>query len=273
MKRILLPLLIGCFGSVSLNAVPGDLVEKLGADDFATRNEAQKGLLKWAKTAKKGDIKELKKMHDSAESPEVKVRLLDILDQNNYEALPNTRGFVGISMFPVNGGVQVNRVEKGTPAEKVGLKVGDLIEGVDGIDLSKKVKHAGEAQQYFSAYVKGKNAGEKLELKIKRNGKVIEKTLKLGDYDKFHKGLWERQNQMRQQGILPQNGNNFRIGPRAQLKIAPQRVPNAQEEALRKEMEKQFRAQLKKHEERHEQLKKKLLEFEKLQEPNKNKDK
>lgn len=261
MKKLWLSLALSASTALLAAAVPKELIKKLDADEFATRSKAQKDLMKWAEKAKPDEIKELRMVYQNVDSPEVKFRLEDVLDLSVYEAVPNTRGFVGISMGEMFGGVRVDRVERNTPAHKVGLRVGDIIEGVDKHDLTPKKANIEEATQFFSRYVKSKNAGEKLQLKVRRNGDLLEKTLKLGDYDKFNNQVLRQQNQM----IFPDNGNRFQVRPGIQLRVQPmpRNAPKAdleQQEKLRKEAEAQLRKALKQAIERQEKLQKEQRE-------------
>jgi len=268
MKNLLLPTLMSLFAVTSVNAVPQDLLLKLDADEFATRSKAQSDLMKWAQSAKKDQIKELKKAYEGTESPEVRMRLLDVLDNSTFMARPNTRGFVGITMDPKVGGVGILRVEPNTPAQKVDLRVGDVIVEVDEKDLTQKKANIDEATTFFSNYVKSKKAGEKLKLKVNRNGKILEKTLKLGDYDKFNKQFL---NQAPQQFLLngnqlQMNGRPMQLGPNVQLqmRVVPQGVepPNVEEllEARKKQLKKveEMRQKMELKKKELEELKKKL---------------
>jgi len=124
-------------------------------------------------------------MKKKVRSPEVKMRLGNVMDSMTiYEPIPNTRGYIGISMNARLGGVIINLVQPKTPAEKHGLLVNDIITGIDDIDLTEKNTHFNEAMDFLRAYVKTKNSGSKLTLKLLRDGKEMTKELKLADYDK-----------------------------------------------------------------------------------------
>lgn len=214
MKTRLLSTFLTALLVISADAVPNDLLNKLDADEFAIRSKAQEDLMAWARAAKGGELKELKQALEKTDSPEVKMRLSDVLENSTFMARPNTKGFVGISMNPQLGGVGILVVQPGTPAEKADLRVGDSIIEVDGKDMTAMKANPDMAMDFFSAYVKSKNAGEKLELKINRNGKILEKTLKLGDYDEFQKLLLGDQQQ------LMLNGNQFLLnGIKGQLQL------------------------------------------------------
>lgn len=87
------------------------------------------------------------------------------------------RGFLGVSLtemtpelrthfgVPEESGVMVSKVEPGSPAEKAGLKVGDIISRVDG----KAVRSSWDV----SARVRGYEEGQQAPLEVWRNGKVM----------------------------------------------------------------------------------------------------
>jgi membrane-associated protease RseP (regulator of RpoE activity) len=86
------------------------------------------------------------------------------------------RGYLGVGLTeltpelrthfgaPEEAGVMVSSVEAGSPAEKAGLKVGDIISEVDG----KPVRSSWE----LSAKVRGYEEGQQAPLEVWRDGKV-----------------------------------------------------------------------------------------------------
>jgi len=95
-----------------------------------------------------------------------------------------TRGWLGIQLQEVttelaaaldlksSGGVLVADVLDGTPAQKSGLTDGDVILGIDGVD----VKNANELSRRVASYAPGK----KVNLKIQRDGKIRNVEVTLG---------------------------------------------------------------------------------------------
>jgi len=170
----------------SLSAVPQELIEGLADENYHAREKAENDLAQWAKARGEKSIKELDGIKQKASSPEVKSRLDNVISGVNvYKAIPGTRGFMGITMNQILGGAIIDTVSPGTPAEKSGLQVNDLIVELDGVDLTEKKAHVNEAMDFIRAYVKSKNAGQKLRIKIEREGKLMDKELKLADYDEF----------------------------------------------------------------------------------------
>lgn len=78
-------------------------------------------------------------------------------------------GFLGLATKDVEGGLEVTKVGKKTPAEKAGIKVGDLLRIFNGVKLDTR---AG-----MQALLAEMAEGDKLELEITRDGK--DETIKL----------------------------------------------------------------------------------------------
>jgi len=73
-----------------------------------------------------------------------------------------------------SGGVLVNGIDKGSPAERAGLAFGDVIVALDGIPVGSP----GEMQALLNTYI----PGNRLRLQVKRGVKNLEKTLTLEDF-------------------------------------------------------------------------------------------
>jgi hypothetical protein len=159
-----------------------------------------------------------------------------------YKAIPGTQGFMGISMQSIMGGSVILSVSRDTPAEKSGLQSNDKIIELDGISLAEKNNHVEEATDFLRRYVKSKKAGEKLSIKIDRDGDIITKELKLADYvqqmarlDPFGNGGVQ---------ILPMQGGGFqrnlRIVPAPQnRKIDPQQLKEIERQQLQRNLQRQ----------------------------------
>ncbi len=193
------------------------LLKQLDSENYLERNTATDELGKWVRKANKSQIEELQAFSEKTDSPEVRERVRDVLNNNAFLAVPNTRGFIGIQMNAVNGGVMITGVEKGQPADKAGLLPGDVIVEIDGHNLSQMKAEPLDVMNYLKDYVKKKKQGEKLQLKFKRGGKLMEKDLKLGNYDNYLKKFNER-------GLQGFQGNQLQIQPgvqKFQLNIGP----------------------------------------------------
>ena len=98
-----------------------------------------------------------------------------------------TRGFLGVGIQDVSKdiaesvgldnahGALVTEPTKGSPADKAGVKSGDVITQVDGKDVNNALD--------LSRTIAGKNPGTKVELTIWRDGKEQQVTVELGKLD------------------------------------------------------------------------------------------
>jgi S1-C subfamily serine protease len=128
------------------------------------------------------------------------------------------KGFLGIQMSGVllpakpnepradRQAVQVDRVLPDTPAQKFGLRAGDLILRVDDVDLSTAREAAlqnfdGFGAQLptvtsFSDYIKSKQPGEEVNLHLLRDGEPLEIEVALmklsADRDPDHRKLEQK---------------------------------------------------------------------------------
>ncbi len=216
------------------SAVPLGLVEGLGDESYQLREKAEQDLTLWAKKEGEKGLDELSALKKKSQSPEVKSRLDNVISGVTvYKAIPGTQGFMGISMQAAMGCSVITSVSPDTPAAKSGLQPFDKIIELDGVDLSKKNNHADEATDFLRRYVKSKKSGEKLTIKIDRDGTTLTKTLKLADYDKQMARLGVRQERMLDPfggaggfgggiQILPMQGG----GIQRRLKIIPRRGKN-----------------------------------------------
>ena len=79
--------------------------------------------------------------------------------------------------FGANHGVVVNNVEPGSPAERSGLKMGDVILAIDG----QPIKSGNDLVQIVS----GSKIGSKVEVELLRNGKQLTTTVEVADRNKI----------------------------------------------------------------------------------------
>ncbi len=170
-------LFLGLLGNAF--ALPTDLLKALGSEDFKVRQQAQSGLLGWARLHREESLDELLKVYRGSADPEVRERCLAVLkDLLTDQYLAEGPGFLGIEwaflQTPVPGqaepmqAVMVTRVTPGTPANAAGILVGDLILRIDGKEWSSD-----PGPTEFSDEIKSRKGGSKVKFEILRDGKMI----------------------------------------------------------------------------------------------------
>ena len=165
----------------SMMLLPWSLAEEvvfedtgLQADEFEARESAAEQLLQWVR---EGDEEEKKinglvQKYFAAVEPEEQFRLAEVLFELKKDKVPQEgSGFIGISMEHglmgqpevEVGGALVTLIIEGTPAEKVGLEVGDLITKID------KESIVGENPvAHLISIIKGKAPGTVIEVTLER---------------------------------------------------------------------------------------------------------
>lgn len=84
------------------------------------------------------------------------------------------KGFLGIGTAPRSeGGLKVEKVGRESPAEKAGLKPGDVLLRMDGVELDTKER--------FQDLLKEKAPDDRVALELLRDGKTETLTLRLGE--------------------------------------------------------------------------------------------
>ncbi len=161
-----------------------ELVPLLGHERFRVREHAQKRLIEQLGDQRDsvGDL--CYRAYSSDPDPEIRMRaravLLELVQQSSGTG---KRGFVGIGLLlhaffdkngEVNFAVRVTEVRADTPAQKAGLRVGDLITGIDDVSLNDR-----DASQRFMDIVGAMPPGREITLKYRRDGKDLEVKLSL----------------------------------------------------------------------------------------------
>ena len=183
--------------------LPPALVEQLSSDDFEVREKAYAGLHKWSEENIKASPELLYKAWKGNDDPEAQSRCYNLMrTMVTQRKFGKGKGFLGIQMKGVflpampgkPAGLQAVRVENildDTPAQKVGLRMGDLIVRVDELDLQQanpanlgaEVKPGRlrmglglemHSVSRFSDYIKSKQPGEKVVLHCLRGNQRLE---------------------------------------------------------------------------------------------------
>ncbi len=141
--RQLAPLLFMASFLFGGEPIPGELVEGLASEDFAKREASQSGLLEWAKGRDDAGLAILR-MSQTSDDPEVQKRSSEILRKlSDDDYLSEGMGYLGITMQEekLQGeakgggqqfGIRILGLMRGSPAEKAGIKQGDLIIALNG---------------------------------------------------------------------------------------------------------------------------------------------
>lgn len=179
--------------------LPDGVLGKLSSEQYEVREKAYGELYRWAVKNIKDSPETLHSTWRASEDPEAKTRCYTLMKemvlQRNFG---RGKGFVGIRMdefvvpgkqgAPGRAGVRVSLVLADTPAAKAGLKVGDVIVGVDEIDFSKvpQVRDArlgvaigmGSVLK-FSDYIQAKQPDDVINLHLMRAGKMVDMKITL----------------------------------------------------------------------------------------------
>ena len=173
----LLVILPDLVGAVELPVRP---LSNLGSRQFHEREVAQSELLQWARTHPESTTGEFLRQSREADDPEVRLRchqILRVLVMDEYEG----EGYMGIGLqdeistvpgeLKPRGLIRVTMVQEGTPAERAGIRNGDLIAGVDGNLWPEEL---------FRQKILMMRPNTKINLRIVRGGELVTLQLKLG---------------------------------------------------------------------------------------------
>lgn len=194
MKRLCaLSALVACCvcSPVSTAGLPEGVVEKLSSEQFEVRNKAYAELQKWVSKNGETAPEQLYQVWKGSSDPEVKSRCYVLMKESVVlRKFGKGMGFVGIMMDPVivqgekdpeKLGIKIVQVVSGTPAERDGLKVGDIILGIDDLDFNARIRKnpQTDVRGLFQEYVRDKQPGDEVEMKLMRGDKKVEKKLTL----------------------------------------------------------------------------------------------
>lgn len=184
LATILICCLVAFSPAVWALELPAQAFKNLTSDEFRTREAAQAELLGWARKQHGPAMDELFRQSKIADDPEVRERCLGILRElviDEYQK--DGPGFMGIQGQDeiTNPGdpnlkivIRVTQVVPGTPAQKAGLQVGDLIAG-----LEEEVWSTGGAWNPFCAKIRETKPDTSVTLKVMRAGKLVDIAVKL----------------------------------------------------------------------------------------------
>lgn len=178
--------------TTGLHAIPEEFARDLIHDQFKDREAAQARYLEWARDGRETRIPDVFKAAKEHPEPEIRQRSRQVLfDLAMDDYLLEGEGFIGIQMVAVRVEipeeevnpeqpdvrevVAVTRVLKDTPAREADLRVGDMIESVDGVALNRN-----DALTAFQQTIKDMKPGTITQLGIIRGGKRNTIELKLG---------------------------------------------------------------------------------------------
>ena len=158
-------------------------IARRGKPDFKQRVAAQSELRDWGKEHLKEGIASFYGAYRTNDDPEVRARCRDLLKELVIVSQSGEgKGYIGIMMMEdrillageVRGVVRVTAVLEGTPAEKAKMKVGDLVTGIDELDLKED-----GATLRFGAYAQTKSPQMKVTLHLLRGGKKMDLEMEL----------------------------------------------------------------------------------------------
>lgn len=190
--------------------IPKGVLPKLSSDRYTEREKAYAELRKWAVKNVNDAPEILHRAWSASEEPEAKTRCFQLMKEMVIQRkYGRGKGFVGIRMEecevpgkpgePARPGIRVSLVLPDTPAAKSGLKVGDVVLGVDDLDFGKGAKKIEEPQIggarmqgarigrvigmgtviKFSDYIQSKQPDDVITLHLVRAGKLSDMKIKL----------------------------------------------------------------------------------------------
>lgn len=162
--------------------LPATALTNLRSQEFRERETAQVELLIWGRGQPGPAMTELLKQSQTADDPEVRERCLAVLrDLVTDEYLKEGEGYIGIVLRDEiaevpgepkpRGGIRVTQVQPDSPAEHAGIRLNDLIVGING-----EVWH----ETLFRANVRMMKPNMKVDLKILRDGGLLDLKVTLG---------------------------------------------------------------------------------------------
>ncbi|MCH7226632.1 PDZ domain-containing protein [Haloferula sp. A504] len=196
---VLLALVVAVLPSRAVEP-PEELLKELSSEHYPQRIKAQRALEDWAAEAGDEGLGWLLETSSAHDEPEVRNRVFEVLRSQVMSQLDRERpGFIGITMvgFQVDlegekvPAVAITSVQKGSPADRTGLREGDRILGIDGERWTE-----GDTPDQLARKVGGMKPGEEIELEVAREDEVKTFALKLAPRP-WAAGEWGELRQMR----------------------------------------------------------------------------
>jgi len=166
--------------------LPPEPFAGLKSEEFSKREHAQAELVAWARQQPEAAMDELFRQSQVADDPEVRARCLAVLhDLVNDVYQKEGEGYIGVQMRDELADVpndpkprrviRVVQVMPDSAAQRAGLQLNDLIVGLEDL-----VWHEGSASLPFSEKIRQLKPDAKVELKVLRNGKLMDIEVTLG---------------------------------------------------------------------------------------------
>lgn len=162
--------------------LPPEWVTSLSSPEFQEREDAQAKLLGWGRARGDEALDQFLDLSQDSDDPETRARCLWILRELvNDEFMKEGEGYMGINLvdefldIPGEAGprnvIRVIWVQPGSPAERAGLRLNDLIVGVGGSIWPEPV---------FREKIKKMKPNDEVEIQALRAGGPISLRMKLG---------------------------------------------------------------------------------------------
>lgn len=171
--------------------LPAKAFANLGSQQFQVRESAQAELLAWGRGMPEPAMAELLRQSKIANDPEVRKRCLDVLrDLVMDEYGKDGKGYIGISLEDMVANlpgdpnprnvIRVRNVMPKTPADQAGIRVNDLIVGLNGKSWGEN-----DTLLQFQEKIQALKPNTNVELRILRDGDLVDLKLKLGKLPEF----------------------------------------------------------------------------------------
>jgi C-terminal processing protease CtpA/Prc len=166
--------------------VPQDLLQRLAAEEFRVREEAEQSLVAWGREKPAEAMEALYLQSRKAPEPEVRERCVSVLRAlvgDEYQK--DGEGYIGIRMMDEltqvpgdpqqRGAIRVIQIVPESAADAAGLKLNDLIVGLN--ELTWREVPVSKA---FGDRIRQFKPETRVTLRVLREGKLLDVVVKLG---------------------------------------------------------------------------------------------